>query len=443
MKWLSLGLLPLVLGAQQPLTLAEAVRIAQTSHPSIQAASARLDAALHRIQQARSGIWPKLNYQESYQRSNNPVFVFSTLLTQRRFGEENFRINALNNPSSVQNFQSVLSVDQTLWDFGLTKRQTELAELQRQLTDEERRLVEMNLGAGAVRFYLGVLLAEQALQVAREAVASATADLKRAENVRAAGMSTDADVLSLKVHLAAMKENEIARRSELEVAKAALNEALGAPLDTERQLVTPLTALANLPAALEDLEKRALSERPDARQALLGIEVAQKQAQLARLAWLPQVSARGVLEANRGRFITQAGGNWFAGLNLRWNLFNGYADRAKLREAQSMMKSYEAQHKQVSSALRLQVRKAYAEWTAANERMATASAAVAQAEESLRITRNRYEAGLATLTDLLRTETAKNEAVLRKLIAVHDQRLAAAMVALAAGALTPDSEVLR
>jgi outer membrane protein TolC len=443
MKWLLTGLLPAVLAGQQTLTLAEAARTAQTTHPSIQAAAARLDAAVHRIEQARSGMLPKLNYQESYQRSNNPVFVFSTLLTQRRFLEDNFRIGPLNNPASIQNFQSVLTVDQTLYDFGMTRRQTQLAELQRKLTAEERRLLEMNLAAGAARVYLGVLLAEEALRVAREAVASATADLKRAEDIRAAGMSTDADVLSIRVHLAAMKENEIARRSDLQVAMAALNDALGAPLDTPRQLTTKLAPVAAPLGAIEDLEKRAVSERPDARQASLGVEAAQKQSELAKLAMLPQISVRGALEADRGRFVTQAGGNWFAGVSLRWNLFNGYADRSKIRESESMARSYEAQQKQVGSALRLQVRKAYAEWTAATERIATAEAAVAQAEESLRITRNRYEAGLATVTDLLRTETAKNEAVLRRLMAVHDQRVAATMVELAAGELTPDSEVLR
>ena len=41
---------------------------------------------------------------------------------------------------------------------------------------------------------------------------SAEADLKRAEAVRAAGMSTDVDVLSIRVHLAAVNEQRIQRR---------------------------------------------------------------------------------------------------------------------------------------------------------------------------------------------------------------------------------------
>jgi outer membrane protein TolC len=56
--------------------------------------------------------------------------------------------------------------------------------------------------------------------------------------------------------------------------------------------------------------------------------------------------------------------------------------------------------------------------------------------------KNRYEAGLATVTDLLRNETALLDARTRRLIAVHDQRVAAAQLDLAAGKLTGDSEVL-
>ena len=67
---------------------------------------------------------------------------------------------------------------------------------------------------------------------------------------------------------------------------------------------------------------------------------------------------------------------------------------------------------------------------------------MAKAEESLRITQNRYEAGMNNVTDLLRTETAVLESRNRYLAAIHDQRIAATMLELAAGRLTADSEVL-
>ena len=67
---------------------------------------------------------------------------------------------------------------------------------------------------------------------------------------------------------------------------------------------------------------------------------------------------------------------------------------------------------------------------------------VEEAEESLRITQNRYEAGMSNVTDLLRNETAVLEARTRYLAAIHDQRIAATMVELASGRLNANSEVL-
>jgi outer membrane protein TolC len=90
----------------------------------------------------------------------------------------------------------------------------------------------------------------------------------------------------------------------------------------------------------------------------------------------------------------------------------------------------------------LQVHRAYADLNAATQRIEVTKASVTEAEESLRITQNRYESGMSNVTDLLRTEATVLEARTRQLAAIRDQRIAAAMLELAAGSLTPDSAVL-
>src|ERR1035441_7419344 len=102
--------------AQDPLSLREAVRLALRENKAIAAANAGMRASTSRIEEARAGRLPKLNYSESFIRSDNPVFVFSSLLTQHQFGPENFNIGPLNRPDSINDFQSILSVDQTLYD---------------------------------------------------------------------------------------------------------------------------------------------------------------------------------------------------------------------------------------------------------------------------------------------------------------------------------------
>jgi len=445
MKWKVVialaGLLPL--WGQSALSLADAVRLALEHHPALEATRANQQAAQSRIEQARSGFLPKVVYSEAYQRSNNPVFVFGSLLTQHKFTEQNFDLGTLNSPNFLNNFQSRISADQVLFDAGGTRAQVRSAEAASQIAAEDERRAQMGVIAGVAGAYYGAALARERLAVAQEALRSAEADLQRAETVRAAGMSTDADVLSMRVHVADMKEREIQARYALDVAGAALNDALGQPLETGHDLSTPLLA-AKLPSAtLQDLGNASVQQRPDVRQAGFGVRAAESQSSAARSALFPRVSVRGVFEADRQTFVTRGGANWFVGAALEWNLFNGFADKSRREETAQLVAGARARQKQAESAVRLEVRRAYANWKGADERIGVAAAAVAEAEESLRITRNRYEAGLTTITELLRNETAWLETQTRHLEAVYQQRLAATELELAAGTLTGDSDALK
>ena len=252
----------------------------------------------------------------------------------------------------------------------------------------------------------------------------------------------DADGLSIRVHLASVREQQIRRTADLDVARAALNDALGLPLDTAHTLTTAMAPL-NLPEGLlADYERNALSERPEARQAKLATSLAGNRAAAVHISFLPQVGAHAAFEVDRQRFYDRSGANWLVSIGLRWNLFNGFSDKARIEESKFAQRRSEAELERAGSAIRLQVRRAYADLRAAAQRIEVAKASIAEAEESLRITQNRYQSGMSNVTDVLRTEQAVLEARTRHVTAVHDQRVAAAMLELAAGTLTADSEVL-
>lgn len=428
--------------AQGPLTLQDAVRLALDKHPSIEAARSEVKAAEIRIGEARAGYLPKLNYSESLTRSDNPVFVFGSLLTQHQFSASNFELGPLNRPDAINDFQSQVTVDQVIYDAGQTSLAVKAAGLNRSLSAEDERRSRMDAIANVVRAYHGAVLAAEGVKVAKEAVRSAESDLNRAETVRAAGMSTDADVLSIRVHSAAMREQEIRRKADLEVASAALNEALGLPLSEPHDLTTPLTAASLDPQPLEQYEKDAGLSRPELRATRLAANLAETQRGEARSSLLPQVVFHAGFETDSQTFATRGGANWLASASLHWNLFNGGADKARMAEAAASLERAHAIENQASAQVHLEIRRAYADLSAANQRIAVAQAAVSMAEESLRITKNRFDAGLANVTDLLRTETALLEARNRRLAAVYDQRIAAVSLVLATGKLSPTSEVL-
>ena len=412
------------------------MRLALSAHPAMEAGTARIQAAASRIGQARSARLPRVQYMETFQSGNNPVYVFGSLLTQRQFTAANFALNSLNQPDPLNNFQSMVSAEQLVYDFGGVKSAVRTAELGKAISEQEKKAAELALIAGVARAYHGVSLSREALKVAREALQSAEADLKRAETVRAAGMATDADVLSIQVHVAAMKEQVIRRDADLKVALASLNDALGAPLDTEHTLSTPLT-----PAPLAPAQETV--DRPEIAGMRLARQAAEAQAAGARSLYRPQIFVRGAFEADRQQFVTKGGSNWMFAAGLKWTLFDGYRTRQAVAEARSMAAAAAAGERQMTSSARLEVRKARAALDAGTERIAVSEAAILQAEESLRIVRNRYSGGLATVTDLLRTQTALAESRMRRLAAVYDQRMAAVALEQAEGILNGDSNVLQ
>jgi outer membrane protein TolC len=89
--------------------------------------------------------------------------------------------------------------------------------------------------------------------------------------------------------------------------------------------------------------------------------------------------------------------------------------------------------------VRLAVSQAHIHRKTAELSMETARAAMDQAAESLRILHNRYTAGLATITDLLRGEDAERESQSNYWHSVYGNASAYAELLYATGTLTPDA----
>jgi outer membrane protein len=440
---LALFVLAAPLAAQEALTLRQAVDLALRSNPQVAAAGAGEKEAEARIHQARSGYLPRLQFSESLQRGNNPVFVFSSLLTQHQFSQGNFALGPLNRPDALSNYQSRLTVEQVLFDSRQTSRGVEAARFTRQIAGENTRRSHSDVILSVLRAYFGVQLAEKNLQVARQSSESAHADLERAEFIYQSGRTTQADVLAVRVHLAAVREQEIRAANDLAVSRATLNDALGVSLDRAFELTTPLESNAAAPEAeIEDYRRLAAEHRPEMRQAELAESLARTQQQIAGSAYWPQVAFQGIVEADRQNFRSNGGANWFTAVTLRWNLWTGGETKARVQQARFAGSRAEALRKSADSAIQLEVRKAYLDVRAAAQRIEVASAAAAEAQEAHRIIQNRHQAGLTTVTELLRSETALAAARTRRLAAIYDHRVAAAALEHAAGTLVPGAALV-
>jgi outer membrane protein TolC len=428
---------------QQPLALNRAIELALANNPAVRGAGAAVSAAAQRLKQAHAGYLPRVDYSESVQLGTNPVYVFGSLLEQHRFQEHNFDLQSLNRPDPLSNFSTQLTADQVVFDGFRTRDRVELARTSFDMTEQKRRQTETDILLATTEAYYAAVLRGEEIRMAERAVAVAEADLERAQTMMHNGMTTESDVLALRVNRASVLDNQIRARNNLLVAFSRLNNVMGAPLDTEYLLTTALEPAPPVSSSLDELEEAAGLQHPSAMQANMSLSLAQTAQRLARHSLLPEITAQGTFEVNRRSFVSDGGSNWMTGVTLRWNLFNGFSDRARAAEAEFLTTEREEERRNIASALRLQVRQAYLDLQAANSRMDVAQAAVADAEESHRIVANRYEAGLATATDLLRSQTALSESKTRNLAAVFDQKIATVRLARAAGILTPSSEAVQ
>src|SRR5687768_3092619 len=150
--------------AQTPLTLEDAMRRARAETPDARALAAAIDEADARIHRARSGFWPRVDVTETVQRGNQPVFVFSSLLSQRRFSAANFAIPALNDPDAVTNTRTALALEQPVFDAGLTRLGVQAAKLDRDRVTASRDVARQDLGFQAARAFVRVLQLEAAVR---------------------------------------------------------------------------------------------------------------------------------------------------------------------------------------------------------------------------------------------------------------------------------------
>ncbi len=396
--------------AQERLTLADAVSRAGAQNPAIRAARAAAGEAGQRVTQARAGYLPHVELVESAQRGNQPVFAFSSLLAARRFTEADFALGALNHPDAITSLHTGLAIEQPLFDGFRVRSATRSAEIGLTLAGTAQEQARADIALAATRAYAQVLAASAERRAADAAVQAALEDEKRAEHRRDAGLASDADVLALQVHLAQMRARLIQASSDETIRRAELNQAIGEPLDRSFVLDEVQATPVAVPAT-DQLEAQALAARPEVRAAQLREVLAREARQTARAAFLPQISLQGYFELNgSGQGFATPASAWMVGAQARWNVFSGLADVARLRETSLAGDRAAADRERVETAIRLDVRTAAAQVQSALARQQVGQAAAAQARESQRIIRDRYEAGLASVTDVLRAADAVLEA---------------------------------
>jgi outer membrane protein TolC len=424
--------------SQQPsLTLQQAIIRALAQNPQTATADADVQSAAAGASLARTGLWPRLTATEDLSRGNDPVYVFGTKLRQQRFTQNDFSLDSLNRPTPTGNFATRVSGQWMLFNGGETQRQIQAARLGSASAASMSGAVRQAVIFQVVQAYQSVLYAQRQREVATHEQETAEALLHDAQTRVKAGLTIDSDLLAAQVNRAARQEDVIAAEGALEMAWAELAAAMGqdgsAPPDLQ-----PLEAKSYPQDPLADAIAAGLKARPDLQALRRQTDAQRETVKAARADFLPQVSAYGNWEMDRQTIAGDGGNNWVAGAQLSLDILP-LGKRARLGQAQAAHAKAEAEQRGQEQQIRLAVSRACTDHRTAELILTTARASMEQSTESLRILRNRYDAGLATMTDLLRGEDAQRQSQNDYWRAAYANTTAYAGLLYATGRLTPES----
>jgi len=163
-------------------------------------------------------------------------------------------------------------------------------------------------------------------------------------------------------------------------------------------------------------------------------EALRHQAEATRAAGRPQVALKAGFDRLQNRYLSRDG-FWSVGIGMQWTLFDGAVSASQGDALAARADALAETRADLESRIALQVRATEMQVRESHARIDLAQAAVAQAEENLRVARDRYQSGVGTNTEVLDAETLRLKSQSNHFNAIYDNVLAQQQLKRARGVL--------
>jgi len=393
-------------GAAAPLSLDDCLRLAETGHPLMAAASAGVSSATEAVDEARAPYWPQVDLSAGYHRWQRRAFLPSGLSLP---GHE---IPELIGP--LDDWNGGLASRLTLFDFGERRAGLDAARARLGGAQADLAATRADLRLAVESAFFGLADAQDLLGVAERNLARTESHRALAQARQEAGAVPRADVLRTEADVENARLQLISARSRVRLASGQLNTAMGRPAETPLAIAPPSAAPPPPdPADLETTVRQAVANRPELKSEQQRLEAARAGVDGARASRAPKVRADGSFGWNDTGFLPETK-EWQLGLSVDLPVFDGGSRIHRLAHAQADLARAQAIYDNRVLQIRQEVWAAVTELQRAWESIAASEAGVRSSEESLRVVRERYENGAALISDLLDTQTvlARAEAAL-------------------------------
>lgn len=396
------------------LTLPKTVQMALDYNRDIKNSQYSLKEAEYAINEARAGKMPTVDYSYSLGRtraSDASVYAQNSLL-QRRAAD------AMSN-----SFSNGINVTIPLYTGGRVEGNIERAKLSKTNAQEEILRTEQATKYNAVQAYYALLAYEELRDVYHESVSNLQGHLDNVTAQYNVGTVARLDVLTSDVSLANAKTTAVTADNNVDIAEASLDNVIGLPLTTKLNLADHQLPFDTYNISLEEATDYAMKYRPEVLQAAIAVQRAEEYINVQKAADRPQVNVTGGNSWSGDVFSDSYDANhrgWNIAAGVTYNFYDGGATKAKVDQAKQELLIARETEQQTRESVQLEVKQAYLNIRSAAQRVEATQTSVAQAEESFKIARVRYQAGVGINLDVLDAQLNLNEAQVNHIQALYD-----------------------
>lgn len=375
----------LVPSAAAPQALRQAVDQAVHTNPEVLAAGSRRLAADEGLKQARAGYLPRVDV--------------SAATGQVRLDSHNTRLMGLAD-SNYASHAAGVTISQMLFDgFAVS-------------SDVDRQGAKIDgaayrVGAIAEDIALRTVAVYMEVMRRRETVAIAMANLETHERIHEHirtgaenGVLRRADLFQAESRLAQARASLRAEQGSLQDAITAFRRVVGA---LPQELFRPTSLAAALPTTEGQALQVAYASHPSLNAAQADIAEAEAARSLAKSAMYPRVDLEVSMNRDRDRVLGTTDERSVM-LRLRYNIFRGNADKARINEAgyqiQEAMQNLDSIRRQVQEG----VSQAYNAYLTAHDRVAILGQYVESSDATRVSYGKQFRIGQRSLLDLLNAE---------------------------------------
>jgi outer membrane protein len=305
-----------------------------------------------------------------------------------------------------------------------------------------RDAIDRVIGEVRRQFY-EIVLNRALVGVQEQSVALLEEELSDQQKREAAGTVPRFNVLRAEVELANARPDLIRAKNNLRLARLRLAKTLGVSYE-RLQEIQDIDVVGDLPyePVAVDLDRtlaEASKRRPFLQAQRMTILSEEQQLRVARGGLLPRIEASAGYEFRNSVFgdvFDSVIDGYFAGIEGSWAVFDGLETAGKMQQARARIESAKVNYEDSLRQVELEVQTAISRLIEAQELIESQRKNVEQAQEALRLARERTAAGAGTQLDVLDARVALIRAQTTELQARYEFNAALAELDRVTGAST-------